>query len=597
MKILALAFCLVTANALAQPVPTPFQHGGKDAASPIPAFDPGSELVTWNGQHWHVTNQRLFSLEYEKYLSTPEASSTEDVAYHALMSKVQNLLSPANVSAATLDQAFHVLSEMADYQVDGNFSDVLSNQIYISWLALKSAGRITSAATALEAERKRLEWNLQMATTQPALGAGASNKTSKNGVFIPETPSLRQATLIEQIKTRLLEINTLLKSNQGKTEVSKTEARTDFQALLVQFYLQRRFEHVVIGVKFYRSIFNEGNSQLQVGEEAMSLLSKTTGNPPSLSTLDASAREMIQKVRQGVKAFGVLLAHQQMDNANKRLFESFSIGQYLPEIQLVPLSEKLKLLQYVQKTNQLISAIDVLDYALAAELVDSLRTSATDLDLTKPSAAIKTALVASDMHLAQARNAAVAGDKTTLETEMKTAAEIWPTNPKLAEMANAIFTQGNVQSKALVDFDQLVGQKNYRLISDDKLRFIAAVAAVPEKQEQLSKVLENIAQIDKALIQAGEIEKHGDFAGAWEVAETAFKEFPDDTKLNQIRANITVKAATFVNALSSARVLEDQRQFGSALAGYLQARKVYPDSQFAREGIDRVSREMIFDLQ
>jgi hypothetical protein len=40
----------------------------------------------------------------------------------------------------------------------------------------------------------------------------------------------------------------------------------------------------------------------------------------------------------------------------------------------------------------------------------------------------------------------------------------------------------------------------------------------------------------------------GDYAGACESAERAFRNFPEDTKLNQVRANLTAKAADFVHA-------------------------------------------------
>ena len=39
------------------------------------------------------------------------------------------------------------------------------------------------------------------------------------------------------------------------------------------------------------------------------------------------------------------------------------------------------------------------------------------------------------MHIAKARNAAVSGDKETLESELKAATEIWPRNPALTEVS------------------------------------------------------------------------------------------------------------------------------------------------------------------
>ena len=53
--------------------------GGKPAqASPlgqeIPVLDPGTEVMTFNGKNWNVTNNRIFQARFEKYLNAPEAS-------------------------------------------------------------------------------------------------------------------------------------------------------------------------------------------------------------------------------------------------------------------------------------------------------------------------------------------------------------------------------------------------------------------------------------------------------------------------------------------------------------------------------------------
>ena len=79
---------------------------------------------------------------------------------------------------------------------------------------------------------------------------------------------------------------------------------------------------------------------------------------------------------------------------------------------------------------------------------------------------------------------------------------------------------GHLDTSALID-DQLISQHNNRQIYNDKLRFIAAAALYPERQEQLKKILDQMQVIETAIIQAGEIEKRGDYAGAWETVEKA----------------------------------------------------------------------------
>jgi Flp pilus assembly protein TadD len=393
-----------------------------------------------------------------------------------------------------------------------------------------------------------------------------------------------------QYTTHLAEIMALIKANQAKKELSELDAKVEFQALLVQLFLQRRFQHVLIGTRFYRAIFTDGDTTLKVGKDANDLFANSTGMPPTVGTMDSMANEIIRDVREGVQAFQFLLGQNEMESASKRLSEAFITGEYLPEIRTLPRTEKRQALQFVQKSDQLLSALEVKDYTLAAKLVDELSKSATDFDTTKATAAIETAKQISALHLAKARNAAVSGDRATLEEELKEATEIWPRNPELTQFAGVIFSQSDVQQKALVDLDELLSQHNYREIYNDKMRFIAAAAMYPDRQKQLSDVLGQMETIETSMIQAREMAKQGDSAGAWEVVERTFQKFPDDSQLNEMRADLTTQAADFVRTIRTAQDLEQKDEVGSSLAWYLKAQKIYPSSEFAEDGIHRLTK-------
>ena len=216
-----------------------------------------------------------------------------------------------------------------------------------------------------------------------------------------------------------------------------------------------------------------------------------------------------------------------------------------------------------------------------------------DFDSAKAMGAIETARAVSALHLAKARAAASSGDRSTLETELRAATEIWPRNPALAEVSGAIFTQSDVQQQALNDFDRLHAQRNYRQIYEDKVRFIAATALQPEKQEKLKQVLEQVQLAEAALLRAAELAKRGDSAGAWESVERGFSDYPDDPKLNQARAEYTTQAAEFVRSIRTAQEMERKQQMGSGLGWYLRAQQDYPNSEIAKEGIARISGQIL----
>lgn len=571
--------------------------GGSFLGKDTPVFDPGSEIVSWDGKNWNINNNRLLEARFEKYLNSPPAVSDADAEYQKILQTIMDKLAPGQVTPKSSDEAFQLLAKASQYPDDARLCDAIANQVYSAWLAGKNGDRVNAANRSLEEERKRLEWNARITAKQNALDktTGAVNPKGSNAAATAQSKQLEQDMEMQPIITRLAEVNALMKANQLKKEVAELQVKIEFQALIIQHFLQRRFQHVLIGTRFYRSIFSDGDSQLRVGEDAKSLFAKTTGMPPTVGTLDSTANEIIRDVRQGIDAFKFLLEKNEMESATKRLAETFMIGEYLPEVRTLSREDKRRALAFVKASNQLISAIDVKDYTLADKLVKQLSETAKDFDSSKPTAAIETARQISAMHIAKARNAAVSGDKATLETELRAATEIWPRNPALAEVSGLIFSQADVQSRALVDFDQLLSQKNHRQIFDDKMRFIAATAMYPEKQEQLRQVLDEMQQIETAIIQAQEIEKRGDYAGAWESAEKAFRQYPDDNKLNQLRADLTTKAADFVRALRQAEDLEKRNQPGSSLAWYLKAQSVYPSSDFAREGVQRLTKELFPD--
>lgn len=575
----------------------PAESGGSSfLGKDIPFLDPGSEIVQWDGKNWNITNNRIFEARFEKFLNAPAQTTENDQEYQATIEKIMEHLAPGRVTPSSMDEAFNLLAKASQFPEDANLCDSIAFQVYSAWQARKNNDRMVAANKNLEAERKRLEWNARMAAEGNLLsGPGASSKKEGLAAELQKQQQLKRDMEMQPILTRLAEINALLKANQLKKEVAELQVKIEFQGLIVTHFLQRRYQHAVIGSRFYRSIFADGDSQLRVGEDAKSLFSKTTGMPPTLGTLDSLANEIMRDVNEGVQAFKFLLDKGELESASKRLAETFLIGEYLPSVRTLSREDKRKALTFVRRANQLISAIEVKDFTLAEQLVKELNETARDSDTSKATAAIETARQIAAMHIAKARNAAVSGDKVTLEAELTAAAQVWPRNPDLKSVADKIFDQGDVQARALVDFDQLISQKNFRQIYDDRMRFIAATAMAPEKQEQLRSVLAQMQAIETAIIQAQEIEKRGDYAGAWESAEKAFRAYPDDNKLNQLRADLTTKAADFVRAIRQAEVLEERNQPGSSLAWYLKAQKEYQPSEFAKQGISRITKEILPD--
>jgi tetratricopeptide (TPR) repeat protein len=635
----------------------------------VPVMDPGSDTSTFDGKLWNMNNNRLFRSRFEKYLNAPAETSEADQQYESTINQILTLLSPGKVTSANVDAAWNLLPKASEYRSDANLCNSLADVIYSVWLAKNESARLEMANRTLQREKSALEWNYRMNLGPSTITATTPSGT--NPTTSTTTPSAQDEARMEPIKEALSDVRATMVNNKLKKEASIVQAKIDFQSMIIQYFAQRRFCHVLIGTRFYRSLFGDGDSRLnamdqiasslpvdkdagqvrikakldpkisakggsgayagagtgtngryvgggadtsssgggfsaeggQFGVENLGVESLISAGASglkalgkminSLGQIDALANEAIRDVDEGIESYKFLLEKNELKSATERLFETFMMGEYMPSVRKLSRDDKRRALEFTRKTNELLGALEVNDLTRAEDLIKELSQTAKDFDTSKPLAVVETAKTVSAMHLAKAKAAASSGDRTTLETELRAATEIWPRNPALAQVSGAIFSQTDVQQQALNDFDRLSAQKNYRQIFDDKVRYIAATAMYPERQEKLKTVLDRVQGAEAALMRATELAKRGDPAGAWESVERGFSDYPDDPKLNQARADFTTQAAEFVRSVRTAQEMERKQQTGSSLAWYLRALQDYPNSEIARDGIDRISAAIV----
>ena len=585
-------------NPAPAPASSPTAQGGflgKD----VPMLDPGSEVMSWDGKIWNIQDQRVYRARFEKYLNAEEETSADAKRYREQFREMLDLLSPAKASKENFRTAWAILPQASSYEPDAELCNSLDDAIFGVLLAQQEVTKIDDQNRNLVRRKDTLEWNSRFAADSSLLGPAPKNPAAAEQWNREQ--NLKRDMKMQPLLTELGEVNASIAGNRVKKEALRLQAKIEFQALIAQLFLQRRFEHVLLGNRFYRALFGDGDNQLRVADDYASSQSAKNKDsfgdlaklPKTLGQLDALANEAIRDVREGVESFSFLLEKSELKSAAERLSEAFAIGEYLPEIRLLPRAKKREVLEFTRKTNQLLSALEVKDYERAGALVRELEALSRDFDSAKPMAAIETARTVSALHLAKARAAAASGDRTTLESELRQATEIWPRNAALAEVSGAIFTQTDVQQQALNDFESLHAQKNFRQIFDDKVRFIAATALHPAKQEKLKQVLDQVQLAEAALLRATELAKRGDAAGAWESVEQGFADYPDDPKLNQARAEFTTQAAEFVRSVRTAQEMERKQQLGSSLAWYLRAQQDYPSSEIAQDGIARLSSKIL----
>ena len=586
----------------------------KPAASPmgneLPFMDPSAETVSWNGHSWAVTDNRLLAARFERYLNEPEDGSEDALDYRQTIDSILELVSPHHPGGPDFPAALRLLPRASSFPGDAKLCDSLTQAIYAAVLAKKDVSSTRALSEAMEEEKKRLisksDWKAahesdpSLNETKQTGGGGGGNGGGKQPGQSkqPAQNPGRGTVSLEYVDSvrRIAEIEVMKKANTAKTEIQITQAKIQYQALMLQFFVQRRFEHVVMASRFYHQIWRDGDSKLNIDKksELSKLFSESLGSSPTVSALDALASEAIRDVNQGVEAYNFLAEKSELQSAAKRLSEAYAVGEFMPSIRTLPRDKKRKVLEFVRESYKLIAALDVKDYTTAKELTAKLKASSGDFDPTKADAAIATYTRVSDMHINAAKLAASQADNEKAALEIQKAMEVWPQNPKLAEFDKLVEAGGGM-AVAKNDFDRLLSEQNYREIFRRQYEIAPSIAGDAAREDAFKQIITNLTRIEGALGKAKEFSKMGQDYAAWEQLAALRKEFPDDPKLGGELERLAPDVADFTKALNKARAFEERKdqQVGSALSWYLKARSIYPRSDMAEAGIQRMLEEIL----
>ncbi|MEN8693211.1 MAG: hypothetical protein ACN4GG_07410 [Akkermansiaceae bacterium] len=577
-------------------------NSGSVLGNEIGVYNPQDDTISWNGSTWAASNNRLFEARFQKYLNEPEENSEAAQEYRATIREILDILSPHHRTDHKLSKAAALLPRASSYPGDARLCDSLTNALFTAMLARKDVRATESLMAAQEKEKWRLikkgDWKTRteddVDVGQANTGAGQGENADNNNREATETGRGAQSLEYAEYLRRIAEIEGLKKTHQLKTEVKTELAKIQYQALMMQFFLQRRFEHVIMASRFYNLIWKDGDGALYMekGSDIEKMFSEGAGFSPTVSSLDSLASEAIRDIDKGVEAFKFLVEEKELESASKRLAESYLMGEFMPSVNTLERIKKRKVLAFVREAYVLLNAIDAKDYTTASEKIEKLKGMASDFDATKAEAAVAGYTRASNMHLRKAQNLLLERKETEASAEIQKAVEIWPQNPNLAKF-DQLMEAGGTLAMAKNDFDRLFSESNYREVHKRRFEFGTAVKGDATREDQFEQVIRNIGSIDGAVAYAKEMSRVGQPYAAWEKLDGVHKQFPKDPVLNQEMTKMAPQVADFTRALQDAISHEDNNQVGSALAMFYQARHIHPQSTIAQEGIERLSKRAL----
>lgn len=605
----------VTSGASAEGEPARSGTLGGVLGQDLPILDPSLSTLTIGGVAIPLGDNVLLKARFEKYLNQPEESSEAAEEYRRTITDILATVSPFHPGGPDLYAAFKKLPSAATYPGDANLCSSLAESIYMAMLSKQDINGLARLNKSIEEEKKKLIADTDYATRNDrdtSLGSGrqlggggeggqkgnGKNDANRGGSKAPQSsPGMGDNSLRHQDALRRIdEIEALRKANVVRTELQTVRTKAQYQVNMVQWFMQRRYEHVLMAARFYNQIWKDGDTELRIDSNSnvSKLFSESVGISPTVSSLDSLSNEAIREAQKYIETFDLLLSRGELHAASQRLMEAFALGEYLSPLATLPLEKKRKVAEYVRDLHELYGTLAAKDYTKTKVLADRLKENAKDFPSSKVDSAIAAYTLASDLAIEEAKAHLLTKDSGKAAEKIKSATEIWPTNPKLKEFSTLVNSSGGM-NVARNDFDRLLSEGNYREIARRQYELAPAIAGDAVREDAFRQIVTNITKIETALSKAGEFGKMGQNYAAWEQLAELREQFPDDPKLGREMEMLAPKVADFTKALDEARKLEHRtpKQTGSALAWYLKAGDIFPGSTMAQAGVQRILDDVL----
>ncbi len=567
----------------------------------IPLLDPASDTVSYNGSKFDVGNNALLRARFEKYLQQAPDDSAESRRYRERMEEILKVTQragkgrQAQVGSAVLVKVGRGLYDISEYPGDAGQAGALASSMVSALDAQrKNQGRerANSQHDKEIAQLVRRTNNYNNRNTHRSVGAasGAFQGPARNA-NVPKSNEYIIAYNTKDIAAR----EAMKVKNDAANEATLLSAKINYQSLLMSFLVQRRFDHALIGARCYRHLFKDGDAKLNLKEDsdANKLFEGVGGMPPTVNSIDSMASSARHDVDQNIEAVVSLLGQNKLADATQHLIQAVAIGEYMQSVTTFPSEHRQRIARYWDMRKRSLTALNARDYGTVEELADRMKEMDADFDDSMLRSYCAGKKRQSDFCLRNAMKALQDGNEEEFNKQITEAASIWPRNPNLDKGVEHLTKLDN-QDPAKDEFRQLLQAREYRRIYDNQARY-EVVAIDPELRDSYKEAITLVSTIDVMLTELASAASHDKVMGpcmAYEkllARQKADERFAADDKFRDAVHGYAVQAHDFVKVLEEAAECEQRREFGSALSCYYRAQCLYPASDLAKEGAERVT--------
>ena len=441
-------------------------------------------------------------------------------------------------------------------------------------------------------------------TTNGTIRAGNNGARGGNSTPRPAAPATSGATGAntptpgeQYVHAReLSETELKIKSIQAQRILSVTEAKLQFQTQLLSLFLQRRFQHCLIAASFYRFIFKGSQQEMEVGKRDIASFMPSSDMTFSVDTLEFLSRAAINDVQDGMKAVRANYDDHHLMGALERLEETFFLGEYVPAVAQFERDKKQQLYAIYRKVDEGRKLLDLRDYDAVIKATNDVGKLTDDFRSAEVIAAVNACQRMSTLALRAAQQMSAAGDFDKAQEMIQKAAQLWPLNPAIKTYTDGLASQADLGSQAALFFDDAYKRADFRRIYERKGELAVALMNDDARGPELKEVIEKMSRIEIYLAQSQELLAQNNAFAAWEQLAAATPLAPDDVVVNQRKSQLAPRVADFVGKVDLATRAETDEKLAASLTHYLAAQDLYPASQLARTGIDRVTGLLLAQL-
>lgn len=573
----------------------------------LPLLDPANDTMTYNGAKFDVQNNKMVRERFEKYLNEIPDKSSESQRYRKRINEILAVTNRYNrsksVGSPILVKIGMGLLEIGKFRGDGGQATALAS-------AMVSALDVQRANVARNAQNEQLNKDIDKLvretdaySSRNTLNAGKGQgggsvgdiKAPGGGGGVRVSHTFKIGYNTQKIAGK--EAETV--ANRATNETNLAFAKSNYQALLMSFLVQRRYDHAVIGARVYRHLFTDGDTQLKMDKESdgYKMVTGISGLPPTVNLIDTLAGNARMDVDRAMTAVYNLLAQNKLTEATERLISAVAIGEFMQSVATFPTEARRRVAHFWTLRKRGLSALNARDYDTAEKVAAEMKSLDKDFDDSLLRSYCAGKKRQSDLHIRNAMKAFKSGNEELFNKEITEAGIIWPLNPNLDKGSEQL-AKIDSGEPVMDEFRTLFARKEYRTIYNEQDKF-EIVAADPELKKQYRKAIEFVGTVDAMAQQLDSVAEQDRSMGpcmAYEKLMELRKENEDyatDSRFVECLHRYESAAHVFVKALRDAEDCESRAEYGSALSNYYRARCIYPKSNLVKAGIDRISKVII----